>query len=109
MTIDRRTGAAGGFQLLDDGDGFFDDGVIGAVDFHPSVARSDFHAGALFEEFQTRHVPADEREEKLGSFEFESDDRHEQKWEMEAAAGWRQPQIMAVRYFFSGAGWPGIA
>ena len=49
MTIDRRPGAAGGFQLLDDGGGFFDDGVIGAVDFHPSVARSDFHAGALFE------------------------------------------------------------
>jgi hypothetical protein len=33
----------------------------------------------LFEEFQTRHVPADEREEKLGGFEFESDDRHEEK------------------------------
>lgn len=108
MTIDRRAGAAGRFQLLDDGGGFFDDGVIGAVDFHPSVARSDFHAGALFEEFQTRHVPADEREEKLGSFEFKSDDRHEQKCEMEAAAGWRQPQIMAVRYFFSGVGWLGI-
>ena len=108
MTINRRAGAAGGFQLLDDGGGFFDDGVIGAVDFHPSVARSDFHAGALFEEFQTRHVPADEREEKLGSFEFKSDDRHEQKCEMEAAAGWRQPQIMAVRYFFSGVGWLGI-